>query len=163
MFLDYLNGNLSAQDVAIRFARSTKDMRSKELILEHLSAGTPIDVGHFHMDFRKMVDHMMDTGYSPQVVNFLNNYLSASLDVISEDIVIGSGGTTSKWYAIKGMDTPWVEGVICANLLSFISPKSIGLKGLAKCKKCGVYYKKEKSYFVYCSESCKVSDASGLR
>jgi len=150
LFINYLNGQMTALDVVDSFVAETTHEPSKAIaqkIKEHLP-----DLSAFKNDFKGCLLDLIDNGINQRFINYVNSYMKPSLEEILQS---SGGGRTgeSQYIIIKAEDTPWIEAMVCYNLCLFI--KAYGFKEIKQCATCRKFFSYKGKYAKYCSDACK--------
>jgi len=153
LYLRFANRELDAEQVVTGFIRSTQDEASKAIATDLLEVKGIYDVEDFREYFRNCLKDLIDNGAIPAVTEYLNAYMSSSLEEVGGHVGRGSYGTSSRYAIIKDAEAPWVEALVCYNLCLYI--KGYGLEELKSCKTCGKFFCDKGKYATYCSEGCK--------
>lgn len=149
MFLQFLNREKGVIDLLTSFSRS-KDERTSSAAQTALSS--PPDLEEFRSELNDAVRDLISEGIGNEFKAFVDHYL----DNLEEDLQIEDtprGQNRSQTARVKNDKGPWVQGLICYNLVLYV--KAFGLENLKSCKVCGKIFAHKGKYAVYCSDACK--------
>lgn len=152
MFISFANGRIDMLDVARRFANSTPDEKAKGLVEELSKNPSSLNTPLFLNTFRVLLKDLIEHGLAPFVTEALSSYTSPSLIQYERRKAVGSSGFDERWVGVKDEGAPWVEGVLCYNLMAFI--RLYGASSIKQCT-CGKFFAHKGPYAKYCSEACK--------
>ena len=154
LFVRFANGRAGLLEVCKALAAS-KDQATVEIASKVLADPSMYSsqLSEFQTDFRNCVEDMLDNGLSKSVQGFLTSYTEPSLIEYSSGISYTNKGSTEQWVAIANQEAPWVEAVVCYNLMLFL--KLGRIHELKKCKRCGLLFSGKGKHAVYCSDICK--------
>lgn len=156
LFVRWANGKVSEMDIARSLLELTRSDETKEIIGDAISSGLP-DLSQFREDFQYMLTDLIESGgpgpRGSPIRQYMNDYTSCSIEDHPERDGRGRGGSEDNWLSIKEAGSPWLEGVVCYNLLMFLY---VGrLEDLKKCPVCNTFFEHKGKHAKYCSESCK--------
>lgn len=151
LFLRVANGKAGAREIAQGLARGTLDEKTKEQALAAIEDPPEIDV--FREDLRELLKDLILGGVSHPVVQYLNAYMSSSLEMIEDEESYRTSGVLKQWLRVKPGEVPWIEAVVCYNLTIFI--KAYGHEKIQQCPCCEDFFAQGKMKYKYCSEGCK--------
>lgn len=150
LFVRFVNKETGVAEVIDEFLEFTEDTHSREVATK-TRKNLP-ELSLFLRDFRNALADIIENGISQKFINYVNSYMKPSLT----EFVEGSGTSRTgeeRWVVLKEDDTPWVEALICYNLMLYI--RTYGMKELKLCPVCQKFFTNKGKYAKYCSERCK--------
>lgn len=150
LFLQFINKEVGVLDLINLFSKS-EDRLTQEACAA--AREEPPDLQEFHKEMLDAVNDIVKDGMDEEFSAFVNNYMEES---IVEDLETSKGTTgenVSRTARVKDPTAPWIQGLICYNLVLYI--KAFGTSCLKKCRICGKLFANKGQYAIYCSDSCK--------
>ena len=161
LFMRFLNGKADSSDIARSFLSSTKCEESQGIIQEFLDSETEYPLDQFRSDLTACLKDILDQGVDEPIRRYFTDYMKPSLLEYNADSSIGRTGFEDRWVGIADKEAPWIEALVCYNLLMYI--KAFGTKSLKRCPVCEDFFGHKGKYSVYCSDRCKNSPLANSR
>lgn len=113
----------------------------------------PPDLDEFHKELVDAVSDIISKGLDESFKAFVNHYMEPTLEDSVKHVPGQFGDNVSRICTVKDSSGPWLQGVICYNLVLYI--KAYGLENLKRCRVCAKFFDHKGKYAVYCSDPCK--------
>lgn len=149
LFLKFVTRKYGIIDVLQCFQKS-KDSFTLEAVSRALE--NPPDIEDFRKELEEAIRDIIKTGPGEEFRAFVNNYMENSISEVKENNMTPFGESRKQVAVIKDETEPWVQGLLCYNLVLYI--KAFGLECLKACKTCQTLFSNKGRFAVYCRDTC---------